>query len=632
MENARILLKGNKSGKDVVFSLSGRENVIGRDLAAEITVPDARVSRRHAIVSSESDRFFLVDLESSNGTFLNGAKCRKSPLTDGDEIRVGNSTLVFHTVREDAAAKDVVLSSEPLSTIVFSDRFDPERSIRAIRDQAATKGSAYLEFLYRSVNSLNLPRPPGETFEAVLDGLLDTIGAQRAALIVAASVGDITSEDCGETRLQGMGGHFAARDEDRILRTPFSLAMDVVNHVLGAGKGVVVENADAHGGMRSAVCVPLVIEGRVGGLLYADSPSSAVVLREAELHLAGALASSLAGFMERRARMEAVENRCTALVQAMKTEHSLVGNGKAITAVFDFISKASSVDSSVLITGESGTGKELVTRAIHFSGNRKDGPFVVVNCGALPETLLESELFGHEKGAFTGAASRKPGKFELADKGTIFLDEIGEMSPSAQARLLRVAEHGSFERVGGTESLKVDVRLIAATNCPLKDAIAAGRFREDLLYRLNVLAVHLPPLRERREDIPQIARYLLENFRRNGKAAVRDFSPGALEKMAAYYWPGNVRELRNAVERAAIMCEGPVIEANDLPLEVGALTQGGNDDRIMALNDLERRQIEKALKMTAGNKSKAAAMLGIDRTTLYDKLRKYGLQGTGDAK
>jgi DNA-binding NtrC family response regulator len=306
--------------------------------------------------------------------------------------------------------------------------------------------------------------------------------------------------------------------------------------------------------------------------------------------------------------------------------HDLVSKNPRMGEIFDLVREISSQRSTVLIQGESGTGKELVARAIHYSGDRSSGPFVGVSCAALAETLLESELFGHERGAFTGAIAQKKGKFELADGGTIFLDEIGDISPKLQVDLLRVLQERRFFRVGGTAELTVDVRVIAATHQDLQARVREGRFRDDLYYRLNVINIHLPPLRERREDIPLLVQDLLERLSHELGREVSEISDEAMRLLVDYAWPGNVRELENALERAIVTCKTRVLTADDLAFlrpTPGTILAGADLPSGLTLQDLERRYIAATLERTEGNVKAAAAALGIDRSTLYEKIRRY---------
>jgi DNA-binding NtrC family response regulator len=306
--------------------------------------------------------------------------------------------------------------------------------------------------------------------------------------------------------------------------------------------------------------------------------------------------------------------------------------------LFKVIDSVAPTRTTVLITGESGTGKTMIARAIHRASGRKNAPFVEVNCGALPDTLLESELFGHVRGAFTGAVKDRVGKFEQAGGGTIFLDEIGTATPALQVKLLRVLQDRQVERVGDSRTLQVDVRVILATNMDLRAMVRDGRFREDLFYRINVVSLDLAPLRERLHDIAPLARHFLERFARENQKDVTDFSPDAMAALLGYPWPGNVRELENAIERAVVLSRKQIIEAEDLPKrspEAGPFP--GDEDVILplkiAIQGPEKRIIEKALARNAGNRQNTAAMLGVNRTTLFNKMKKYGLLGsrTGDA-
>lgn len=319
----------------------------------------------------------------------------------------------------------------------------------------------------------------------------------------------------------------------------------------------------------------------------------------------------------------------------------LIGNSPAMQEVYKLIGQVAPTDMTVLIQGESGTGKELVARAIYTHSRRADKPFLPVNCAAIPEPLLESELFGHERGAFTGAYARRIGKFEQCDGGTIFLDEIGDMSLSTQAKLMRALQEGEIQRLGGTESIKVDVRIIAATNKDLKKLIAEGKFREDLYYRLNVVTIKLPPLRERKEDIPLLARYFLERELKKVDKTIIGFDDGAIEKLMEHDWPGNVRELENVIKRAVVVCHEPIITADDILIERMELRRMEERSTEELLDELFKRAVEKgvsdpmrwieremivrALRRTKGNQSQAARLLGMSRTTLRDKIRSYGI-------
>ncbi len=309
--------------------------------------------------------------------------------------------------------------------------------------------------------------------------------------------------------------------------------------------------------------------------------------------------------------------------------HDILSKSPKMGKIFELVKDIAGLRSTVLIQGESGTGKELIARAIHFSGDREAKPFIGVSCAALPETLLESELFGHEKGSFTGASAQRKGKFEMADGGTLFLDEIGDISSKLQMDLLRVLQERKFYRVGGTEEIEVDVRIIAASNVDLDRAVREGKFRDDLFYRLNVIKIHIPPLRERREDIPILAHSFVERLSHELGRKVDGISEGALRILLDHEWPGNVRELENAIERAIVTCKTTMLTDEDVAFLVAVADQGKaswNVPSNISLEEAERDIITATVQRTHGNIKEAASILGIDRSTLYDRLKKYNVQ------
>ena len=340
--------------------------------------------------------------------------------------------------------------------------------------------------------------------------------------------------------------------------------------------------------------------------------------------------------MERALEHTGLKEENKALKERLRSGFQLkniVGKSEAMKDLIEMVAMIAPSEATVLIIGESGTGKELIAKSIHYNSGRKDGPLVIVNCAALTETLLESELFGHEKGAFTGADRRREGRFMRADRGTIFLDEIGEMSPIMQAKLLRVIQEREIERVGSSKTIKVDVRIIAATNRDLQKDVSSGRFREDLFYRLNVVTLRAPSLRERLNDIPLLTQHFLKKYAAKNRKAVKAFTPLAMDMFLKYDWPGNVRELENAVERAVILLPGDYITEKELPLNITQSYPRDDlfrDNSTLVHEDLSLEEIEKSailatLEATAGNKSETARKLGINRRTLYMKLKKFGV-------
>ncbi len=345
------------------------------------------------------------------------------------------------------------------------------------------------------------------------------------------------------------------------------------------------------------------------------------------------LRKTLANAME-HSRLKAENRLLRERLGEQFDRRNIIGRSPAMLQLLETTAQVAPSEATVLITGESGTGKELIAGAIHFNSARREGPFIKLNCAAITETLLESELFGHERGAFTGADRRKEGRFHQADGGSLFLDEVSEMPLTMQVKLLRVLQEQEFTRVGGEEVVRVDVRLIAATNKHLPDLIAAERFREDLFYRLNVVALEIPPLRRRQEDIPLLAQHFLEHFADQNNKAIRGFTPRAMDRLVRYRWPGNVRELMNAVERAVVLTRSESVDAADFPLIIrdgdSATGSETDPDRLQLSGDMPLEQIERAaiistLEAAGGNKSEAARRLGITRKTLHKKLKIYGL-------
>jgi DNA-binding NtrC family response regulator len=344
-------------------------------------------------------------------------------------------------------------------------------------------------------------------------------------------------------------------------------------------------------------------------------------------------------YVEKALKFKNLEEENIRLKKELKGKYhykNIVGTSKVIKKIYDLIEKVSDSDGTVLITGASGTGKELIARSIHYNSQRGDNPLVVINCGAIPETLLESELFGHEKGAFTGAYKKRIGRFEMANGGTIFLDEIGEMSPTLQIKLLRVLQEQQFERVGGTKTLHVDLRFVAATNKNLTTAINMEKFREDLYYRLNVIPIKVPSLKQRRSDIPLLVDFFLKKFQKGKSDKLTGFSQVAMDAILAYDWPGNVRELENVMKRLTILCEGPVVSFDDLPENMQNVSGSRHPDNEViidnelnlneAVQDYEKKIILEALEKTNWVKSKAAKLLNINRTTLVAKIKKQNIE------
>ncbi len=402
------------------------------------------------------------------------------------------------------------------------------------------------------------------------------------------------------------------------LMMPDISGMEVLEHVISKSPKTMCIILTAHGTIKSSV--DAIKKGAFDYITKPVSPSELLVV------------------VEKALKFKNLEEENIRLKKELRGKYNytnLVGTSKAIKKIYDLIEKVADTDGTILITGASGTGKELIARAIHYTSNRSDKLLVVVSCGAIPEALLESELFGHERGAFTGAFKRRIGRFEMANGGTIFLDEIGEMSPALQVKLLRVLQEQKFERVGGTKTIHVDLRIIAATNKNLTTAINNETFREDLYYRLNVIPIKVPSLKQRKSDIPLLLDFFLKKFQRGKEKRVTGFLPVAMDAMIAYDWPGNVRELENVVKRLTILCENQVVSFDDLPevIQEKSRSVQSSDEVIMeqdlnfheAVKDYEKKIILEALEKSNWVKSKAAKLLNINRTTLVAKIKKQNI-------
>ena len=384
----------------------------------------------------------------------------------------------------------------------------------------------------------------------------------------------------------------------------------------------------------AVLCAPLSVFGRTLGALYLSDTSPSAAFDSHHLELVTGIAAIAAVALENARHLDWLQSEARRLQADLEIEHTMVGEAACMREVYQFVSKVAPRDSTVLISGESGTGKELVARAIHANSARAQNAFVPINCAALVETLLESELFGHEKGAFTGAIAQKRGKLEVADRGTVFLDEVGELAPPLQVKLLRVLQEREFERVGGTRPIKVDIRFIAATNCDLAQAVKDGCFRQDLYYRLNVVSLTVPPLRDRREDIPLLASYFVRKYSVSCHRQVAGISAEARACLLVYDWPGNVRELENAIERAIVMGSSDRILPQDLPeavIERATAESTGSPERGVGeyhalVSEAKRQAIMAAVERASGNYAQAARLLGLQPTYLHRLIRNLSLK------
>ncbi len=480
---------------------------------------------------------------------------------------------------------------------------------------------------------------PKEALSPVLDILHYKMGMKRGTITLL----DTVTQELGIQAAHGL------TDQER-QRGHYQIGEGITGKVVETGEPVIVPHigkeplflnrTKARGNIQksniSFICVPIKIGSFTYGTLSADRLFSEEISFEEDLRLLTIIASNVAQAIKISRMMEEEKDRLwhenITLREQLKERYSfynIVGRSNKMREVFEMIDKVSASDASVLIRGESGTGKELVANAIHYNSLRTKGPFIKVNCAALPETLMESELFGHEKGAFTGATQRRTGKFERAHGGTLFLDEIGTLNLSAQAKILRVLQEKELERVGGDDTIKVDVRIITATNKPLEKALEKGDFREDLYYRLNIFPIYLPPLRERKTDILLLADFFLEKYRGKYKKDVKRISTPAIDILMRYHWPGNVRELENCIERAMLLCNNHVIHSYNLPpslqtAESSKTVLPGSLSSALAI--FEKDFIVDALKNTHGNIAQAASALETSERILGLRIKKYGIE------
>jgi transcriptional regulator with GAF, ATPase, and Fis domain len=607
--------------KGAIFTISDNPFVIGRETAASLCIADASVSRRHSIIEKQGDSFVISDMESLNGTFVNDVPVKSRVLQHGDRVRISDSQFLFLTQEGEATSRSSEVrmdESEVLSGSTVQVRFDDALYLMA-RDLSA---------LMKVSTTINSIRGLEDLKERLLLLLFEVVPAQQGAILLA-------TEDAVD--VGSIFGLDRARGKDQSI----DVSRTIVQQVLRDGVALLSTNAAKDEalasesliktGALSVMCVPLIMFGRKLGVLYLANKSPIDEFNRDHLQLVTAIAGIAAVAIENARQFEWLESENQRLLADVNIEHNMIGESEAMQRVYHFISKVAPTDSTVLIGGDSGTGKELAARALHRNSKRAQKPFIAVNCAALTETLLESELFGHERGAFTGATAQKKGRLELADSGTVFLDEIGELSPALQVKLLRVLQEREFERVGGTHSIKVDIRLLAATNKNLEEAIESGEFRQDLFYRLNVVSFEMPALRDRRSDVVLLANYFANKYSSKCNRKVRGISAAARECLTEYEWPGNVRELENAIERAVVLGTSDLILPEDLPealLETATPPTGTtNTSYHDAVTETKKQIILKALEQSKGNYTAAAKLLGVHPNYLHRLIRNLNLKG-----
>jgi two-component system response regulator HydG len=584
------------------------ENRIGRGTDCLVVLTDPRCSRVHSVVTRRENRWHVRDAGSRNGTFVNEQKVDEAVLDEGHHLRVGSTEFSFHQSSEPPTAHvDGMGNSQ---TFIRDTRY-------GMVDSAALPMMALIEseqaqdllLLYQLSVKLLGYTSPNDVLRVALDLLRDRTGASVVGFLWVTDEGTLKPKMVIPERAAGQ----------------VILSESLTQHVISEGHAVWIANqaGGTHDHLESyadALCVPMVrSEGVLGALhVYLDRGR----FRQSHFDFAISLANMTSVALVRARRDESLSVDLARLKVKTSGADELVGESAPVLELKTKISRLGRATGCVLIRGESGTGKELVARALHLASNRADRPMLSVNCAAIPADLMESQLFGHRAGSFTGADRDHVGYFQQADLGTLFLDEVGELTLAGQAKLLRILEGHPFLPVGATAEVQVDVRVIAATNRDLLVNVRERKFREDLFYRLSVFELYVPPLRERGKDIGMLIDYFLDRFRLAHGRPSLNFSKSAREKLLGYPWPGNVRQLRNVIDSAVVLAAGEEI----LPEDLGLRDTGDGELMSLKLEDWERKLIAEALRRSDGNVPEAARLLGIGRATLYRKIEEYGIE------
>lgn len=564
------------------FPLGRGEVMIGRAPSSQIVLAEPEVGWRHCQIRPQGNRFVIVDLRSAAGTYVNGMRSAERWLEDRDQIGIAKTILMYR-------------SGEAAATI------EAAPSAAGADTKPVLLAACSMVFLFRALAAAIADDQSSLLEGQILRLIGDLMPVKEGLLLLGTSCSEILA---------------SYRNQASEYQTNFAAAL-----------GRVCEEGAFKDGSAGIVAVPLYISGALHGALAVrvhDLETSALTAHLETLTAVASLAS--VGF-EANQEVEALKAENALLQEQIAVNTGIVGNSPAIRRLLELVDRVAPRDTTVLITGESGTGKELIARALHHKSPRRERPFVAVNCAALSETLFESELFGHEKGAFTGAIAQKKGRFERAQGGTIFLDEVGELAPSLQAKLLRVLQQREFERVGGTQPYPLDIRIIAATNRDLAEDVREGRFREDLYHRLNVVTLDSPPLRERTEDVPLLAQYFLQRSAERCKRQVLGLSPDAEAIIAQYSWPGNVRELENAMERAVVLGVSDLVLPEDLPetlLDAAPRDSGAKYHH--SVGQAKREAILDAYVQGNGDYKQAAKLLGLHPNYLLRLVRNLALR------
>jgi transcriptional regulator with GAF, ATPase, and Fis domain len=621
MQPRLLAIKGSLTG--TVRQLIDGQISIGRDDANQLCLADPVVSRKHCTIRKADQQHELIDLDSQNGTFVNGTPIRRKTVDHGDTIRIGSAEFVFLTHEgEHTPTSKIRLSDSSSNTRLTTFRVEDSPLPPAFGIEVG-RMARDLTALFRISNIINSIRDSELLQRELLRLIFEVVPAEDGAVVLLTDLEEENPSICAWSR---------KTDET----SNIEIQREFLHRAIWERAAVFTETASDSTTARNILCLPLVAVERTIGAIYLTSLHPAPPFREDHIHFLDSVSRIAAVTLENILALDSLRSENLRLKQELNQTSNLIGESKQIRQVEEFISRVSQSDSTVLIRGESGTGKEVVARSIHQNSPRKERPFIAINCAAIPETLLESELFGHEKGAYTGAIGMRKGKLEAAEDGTLFLDEIGELAPPMQAKLLRVLQQKEFERVGGTHSVQFKARVLAATNKNLEQAIKSGEFRQDLYYRLNVVSVTIPPLREHREDIPLLALFFAAKYAQKAKRPFKGISREARALLTGYSWPGNVRELENAIEHAIVLGLTEEILPEDLPngvLEEQSEELAGARYHDV-LNHSKKDMILNALRDAKGSYPEAARLLGIHPKYLHRLARNLNLKSdqTNDPK
>lgn len=633
-----------------MLNLTGNEICIGRDASNQICLMDQSVSRQHCVITYENGQYKLRDDNSSNGTIVNSVPIGETWLNEGDRIEIGNSMFLFFLNESESVSPEAdKLSDNGIianQTLVLEPRdslyLHPDKLLaRMAATSESTEGAAQADLLARLTqdlsvllsisNVLNRIHSLTEMQQRILELVFEAIPADRGAIVFLE--GPVRKDEPGNVE----SAFCLSRTDDshKLFQVPFTVINRVWEESLGLLSNDVSEdlmlqtaNSLVIHKVKSLIAAPLSIQERVVGVLYLDSQQEQCFDKR-RLELLAAVANIASAAFENARLFDQMKTDAQQLQALLESQEKLIGESPAIRNVYQKISKVAASPSTVLLQGESGTGKELAAKEIHRRSPRANRPFIAINCAALTETLLESELFGHERGAFTGAIAQKKGAFELANGGTLLLDEIAEMPVHLQPKLLRAIQEHEFMRVGGTRQIKVDVRVIAATNRHIEKMVKEGSFREDLYYRLKVAPIQLPPLRDRREDIPLLAHFFTLKHSEKCGRQVRGLSREARALLTSHDWPGNVRELEHAIEHAVTFGSVDLILPEDLP---EPLHDSGSLDSLpltgyhASLKEAKKKIVLNALAMSDGNYTHAAKFLGLHPNNLHRLIKNLGLR------